>query len=183
MIKISNSALLVIDVQNYFFKNSSYAFLRESVEIIRPINFLIDYFSSKGKLIVFTRQIYPENINHPMRRWWRRLPEGEECDLFSELILPEKYMVIEKEYYSAFYKTDLDQFLRRQKIRQLFFCGVMTHLCVETSLRDAFMRGYECFLVEDATCSKNINYHRASILNLKHGFCRIIKSGDIYGCV
>ncbi len=183
MIKISNSALLVIDVQNYFFEDGSYAFLGDSKRIIKPINFLIDYFSSRGKSIVFTRQIYPMHPEHPMRKWWRRLPEGEECNLFSELSLPERYKVIEKEDYSAFYKTGLNQFLRKQKITQLFFCGVMTHLCVETSIRDAFMLGYECFLVEDATCSKNINHHRASILNLKHGFCRIIKSGDIYECV
>lgn len=173
------SALIVIDVQNYFFEKDSGAYIRNSSKIIKPINRLIETFLAKNYEIIFTRQVFPEDSNNPMRRWWKRLPSGESCNLSAKLNLPERKIIIDKEYYSAFFKTNLDRLLRKKGIRRLFFCGVMTHLCVETSIRDAFMRGYESFLIEDATMSKNKKYHNAALLNLSHGFCKIIESGAI----
>ncbi|MGC8928044.1 MAG: cysteine hydrolase family protein [Myxococcota bacterium] len=176
---IENSALIIVDVQNYFFKKGSYAYIKGSENIIRPINNLIELFSNKRKDVVFTMQTFPISPSHPMRRWWRRLPKGDECRLFDRLILPKRKIIVEKEFYSVFFNTDLDELLFNRKVKRLFFCGVMTHLCVETSIRDAFMRGYESFLIEDATMSKRREYHKASILNLSHGFCKILRSRDI----
>ncbi|MCX7957843.1 MAG: cysteine hydrolase [Deltaproteobacteria bacterium] len=173
------SALLVIDVQNYFFEKKAYAYISGVQRLIKPINSLIKKFSENKSAIFFTRQVFPKSISHPMRRWWKRLPWGNECELYRGLYLPENKCIIEKEYYSAFFRTDLNRLLRKKKITRLFFCGVMTHLCVETSIRDAFMQGYDCFLVEDATMSKNSVHHRASVINLGHGFCRIIRSREI----
>ncbi len=173
------TALVVIDVQNYFFKKDAPARIRGTERIISIINNLIKKFEMKDLPIVFTKQIYPEDKRHPMRQWWRRLPAGEECKLYNELYVPDNSILIEKECYSAFFRTSLDKILKNSNIRRLFFCGVMTHLCVESSIRDAFMLGYDTFLIEDATLSKNKAHHKASILNLSHGFSKIIKSGEV----
>ncbi len=173
------TALIVTDIQNYFFKKGSRAYIRGSGRIIRPVNKLIRIFAERGLKVVFTKQIFPSEPFHPMRRWWKRLPSGEECELFDGMFVPDCKDVIEKTHYSAFFGTRLDKLLRAQGIKRLFFCGVMTHLCVETSIREAFMLGYDSYLVEDAATSKKSAYHKASVLNLGHGFCKVIKSEDV----
>jgi nicotinamidase-related amidase len=180
MKEIKDAALVVVDVQNYFFKAGSYAKISSSERVLVRINSMIRLFEKLRSLIVYTKQLYPESPSHPMRRWWKRLPAGSECDLFNELYMAEYSVLIEKENYSAFYCTNLERILKRRAIRRLFFCGVMTHLCVETSIRDAFMRGFECFLIEDATASKDKRFHNSSIRNLRHGFCWIVRSTDLY---
>jgi nicotinamidase-related amidase len=60
-------------------------------------------------------------------------------------------MVIDKPGKGAFYKTNLDAMLAETSIRQLVFAGVTTEVCVQTSMREANDRGFECLLVEEAT--------------------------------
>lgn len=53
----------------------------------------------------------------------------------------------------AFYATDLDEYLMRRKISGLVITGVTTEVCVQTTMRCANDRGYDCLLVEDGTDS------------------------------
>ena len=59
--------------------------------------------------------------------------------------------VIVKPGKGAFYATLLDDLLRGRGITHLLFAGVTTEVCVQTTMREANDRGYECLLVEDAT--------------------------------
>ena len=51
----------------------------------------------------------------------------------------------------AFYNTDLQEWLQARGVTHLLFAGVTTEVCVQTSMREANDRGYECLLVTDAT--------------------------------
>lgn len=59
--------------------------------------------------------------------------------------------VIPKPGKGAFYHTNLETLLRENKITHLLLTGVTTEVCVQTTMREANDRGYECLLVEDAT--------------------------------
>lgn len=58
-------------------------------------------------------------------------------------------IVVPKHRYSGFFETDLDDILRERGIRSLIFTGCTTSVCVESTLRDAFYRDYQCLLLTD----------------------------------
>jgi nicotinamidase-related amidase len=60
-------------------------------------------------------------------------------------------IVIEKPGKGAFYATPLQDILQTHGITHLLFTGVTTEVCVQTTMREANDRGYECLLIEDAT--------------------------------
>ena len=62
-------------------------------------------------------------------------------------------MVVDKPGKGMFYATEVGELLKARGIKQLVFAGVTTEVCVQTSMREANDRGYECLLIEDATAS------------------------------
>jgi nicotinamidase-related amidase len=86
-------------------------------------------------------------------------------------------VVIDKQRYSAFFGTNLDDVLRGEGITDLIICGVMTNCCCETTARDAFMRDYRVFVVADATATADDDLHLSSLKGLAYS-CAIIKWTD-----
>ena len=85
-------------------------------------------------------------------------------------------LVIDKPGKGAFYATGLHEQLKARGITHLIFTGVTTEVCVQTSMREANDRGYECLLVEDGTESYFPDFKQATV--------RMIQSqGGIVGWV
>lgn len=76
--------------------------------------------------------------------------------------LPDETLIT-KPGKGAFYNTDLDYLLRSQQITHLLIAGVTTEVCVQTTMREANDRGYECLLVEDATESYFPEFKQATL--------------------
>jgi len=63
-------------------------------------------------------------------------------------------MIIRKHYPNAFRETPLLEHLRKQRITRLAIVGMMTHMCIDTSVRAAADLGFECLLAHDACATK-----------------------------
>ena len=72
-------------------------------------------------------------------------------------------LVIDKPGKGMFWATGLHERLRAGAITHLVFTGVTTEVCVQTSMREANDRGYECLIVEDATASYFPEFKRAAL--------------------
>jgi len=176
----SHSALLVLDMQLYFLEASSHAYIPSARAIIKGIVHLIEAYFNLGRPIVFTQHINNAEDAGMMALWWKDLITHQNP---MSGIIPEidssKGIVIHKSQYDAFYRTQLEGLLRSMEVTQLVLCGVMTHLCCETTARSAFMRGFEVYFPLDGTATYRLDYHRASLLNLAHGFASIVRVKDI----
>ena len=179
-INLRNPALLVVDVQNYFFDKDSPAFLKGSERVLENINRFLAHLENLSRLsglrIPIVATIH-KGGSESMKRWWGNVVEEH----WAELCIDEKLvdLKIEKNTYDAFYKTHLDEFLKIRSVDQLIFTGVMTHLCCETTARSGFVRGYDIIMVEDCLWDKDEWYHYASLKNLAHGFATISSSLEI----
>src|SRR2546428_800573 len=84
--------------------------------------------------------------------------------------------VVDKPGKGAFYATDLDSMLHNRGIRQLVVCGVTTEVCVNTSVREANDRGYDCLVLEDCVGSYFPEFQVAALDMIK-------AQGGIFGWV
>jgi biuret amidohydrolase len=71
--------------------------------------------------------------------------------------------VVPKPGKGAFYNTTFEEILQEHQITHLIFTGVTTEVCVQTTMREANDRGYECLLVEDATESYFPEFKQATL--------------------
>jgi isochorismate hydrolase len=175
-----DSALLVLDMQSYFLNEASHAFIPSAPAILSRVNNLITAFAGKDLPVVFTKHLNTSEDAGLMATWWRELITREHP--LSEIdprIKVNKGISIEKTRYDVFFNSPLEQLLKEKKVRQVVISGVMTHLCCETTARSAFMRGFEVFFTIDGTATYNEAFHRASLLNLAHGFATPVLVQDI----
>jgi len=150
----SSSALIVIDMQEFFLSPSSDAFIPSVGAIMERVERCIEAFRRSERPVVFTRHIDDEGEDTVMTRWWGGKISAE--DPLSRLhpgFDVSEAIVIEKSQYD-----------------QVVITGVLTHLCCETTARGAFMRNFEVFFPVDGTATYNEDFHRATLLNLSHGF-------------
>jgi nicotinamidase-related amidase len=94
----------------------------------------------------------------------RVLIDGEPgAEIIAELAALPGEPVIAKPGKGAFYATDFGPTLERLGVTQLAFTGVTTEVCVQTTMREANDRGYECLLVEDCTESYFPEFKAAAV--------------------
>ena len=97
-------------------------------------------------------------------------------DIISELYPLPTEAVIDKPGKGAFFATDLHAILQNKGIRQLIVTGVTTEVCVNTTVREANDRGYDCLVPEDCVGSYFPEFQEAGLKMIK-------AQGGIFGWV
>ena len=168
------SALLILDMQEFFLNENSHAFIPSAQAIIKSINSLVELFINNNLPIIITKHINTKENAKQMDYWWRDFltEDSEFSQLITEFKIPQAELII-KSQYDAFYDSNLDEILQKNKIEQVIITGVMTHLCCETTARSAFVNGYNVFFPIDGTATYNEEFHLATLTNLAHGFANI----------
>ena len=171
----NRTALLVIDMQNYFRR------------IIQPVlgNILkVIQSSRQGNVpIIFTQHghTHPASDGGILEKWWGQIiiDGTEDWKFLLEIEIEPKDMILPKKRYSAFFETDLEKMLRSRGIQDLIISGVMTNLCCETTARDAFVRDYRVFFLIDGTATGRSELHLATLKNLGFGFAYLLTCDEL----
>lgn len=179
-IQLENPVLFILDMQEYFLRNDSHAFVPSSKAIVPKILELIRAFTKENLPIVFTKHINTSENSKNMSFWWRdTLTKENALSILSPQFDTSNSIVIEKSQYDAFFETNLNQVLSDRKVTDIVITGVMTHLCCETTARSAFMHGYRVWFPVDGSATYNEDFHLSSLRNLAHGFANIVLVEDI----
>jgi len=177
-----STALLVIDMQSYFTSPGSHAHLPASGAIIPRINRLVAGFRARGSPVVFTRHIDRKGREGVMGVWWGApIREGDPASRLDPRMDAAGCRVQKKGRYSAFSGTPLEESLRGAKTRTVAICGVMTHLCCETTARDAFMRDFQVAFLMDGTATQDEALHVSTLRNLADGFAEVMTCRELEG--
>lgn len=166
-------ALVMIDMQRDFIEPGGFGeTLGNDVSLLRAIipksKELLNGFRKHNLPIIHTRECHkPDLSDLPDAKRDRGNPDlriGDEgpmgrilvsgqdgADIIPELYPIEGEIVIDKPGKGAFYNTNLQEILDQLSIKQIVFAGVTTEVCVQTSMREANDRGYDCVMATDAT--------------------------------
>jgi nicotinamidase-related amidase len=170
-------ALVLVDCQRFFLDPTSPSCLPGAAAALRNARALLRHFERFQLPTVITRHAHQRR---PRRggagSWWTRfLMEGEPwTELAAGITVPRGALLLRKDHYSAFRSTPLHRWLRERRVRALVLAGVMTHICVDSTARDAFMRGFDVLVAGDACASKHPLLHQASLLTLSHAVARVL---------
>ncbi|MDM0046517.1 isochorismatase family cysteine hydrolase [Variovorax dokdonensis] len=170
---VARTALVIIDMQRDFIEPGGFGeTLGNDVSLLAAIvpacQAMLAGWRRAGGLVIHTREAHrpdladcppaKRNRGNPTLRigdegpMGRILVMGEPGNQIIDALAPvEGEIVIDKPGKGAFYATGLQSMLQQRGIARLLFAGVTTEVCVQTSMREANDRGYDCLLLEDCT--------------------------------
>jgi nicotinamidase-related amidase len=179
------TALLVIDMQRDFLESGGFGAalgndVRQLQRALAPTQAVLAAARAGGLLVLHTREGHrPDLADAPPSKivrgtaamrigdrgpMGRILVRGEPGhDIVPELAPEPGEPVIDKPGKGAFYATDLEAMLRHRGIRTLIVCGVTTEICVQSTVREANDRGYECVVLADCTASYFPEFHDTAL--------------------
>ena len=207
------AAVVVVDMQNDFASPGG-MFARAGIDIrgiqaiVPSTAELIDVARAAGVLVVYLKMGFRPDLSDAgapsSPTWIKHIPlqAGTEIrspggaasrilvrdtwntEIIDGLTPHENDLVVYKHRYSGFFETELDEHLRARGIRSLIFVGATTSVCVESTVRDAMFRDYDCIVVEDCTAEPiaadaTRTNHEASIAVLELLFASIADAAAV----
>ena len=141
-------ALLIIDVQNDYFPGGANE-LSHPFDAEERIRELIAESRVCGRPV-----IYIQHFNPPDDTFFLEGTFG--ADISDRIRPADSDKVITKRYPNSFLETELDEYLKSLQADTLIVCGMMTHMCVDTTVRAATDYGYQVKLVADACATMDL---------------------------
>ncbi len=211
-LELARTAVIVVDMQNDFGSEGG-MFALAGIDIsgikgvVAPTARVVGAARRAGMPVVYLKMGFhadlsnaggPESPNFVRHQHMRvgdatTAPDGSPSrilirDTWNTEIVPELApepgdLVVWKHRYSGFFETELDGVLRGHSVRTLIVTGCTTSICVESTVRDAFFRDYQCLLLEDCMAEPvgaglARSNHEASLLSVQVLFGWIAQSAD-----
>lgn len=177
-----SKALIIIDIQNDYFQAGA-------CELVNPMEAslkakeVLEYFRKKDMPIFHIQHI---NVRKGATFF---LPNTKGVQIHENVKPLENEIIIEKNFPNSFLETNLELELEKQNIKELIICGMMSHMCVDSTTRAAFDMGYDCIVIHDACTTKDLEFFgkkiKASVVHdsfmsaLGSFFARVVSVEDI----
>jgi ureidoacrylate peracid hydrolase len=184
------AALLVVDVQNDFCHDNGVIGrlgfdMGGAQRAAKRIAALLPDARMAGVPVIFVTMSHHPSTNSPA--WVQRYPvaradacvEGTWGAELYEVHPADGEHVVAKHRYSPFVGSNIEYLLRATERRSVLVAGVATNICVESTLRDAFMRDYNVVLVEDCAAAYTEKAHAATVDNVRSFLGRVVDSDTL----
>ncbi len=136
---IPKTALVLIDIQDFYFDTTK-APLVGRYEAGEQSAAILSYFRKTQQEVVHIRHKGGGDIQEMVKP----LP-GE--------------TVFEKEHVSCFRETPLLEYLQEKEVERLVIVGMMTHMCVEATVRAASDYGFKCIVISDGCTTRDLKFN------------------------
>ncbi len=183
-VQASHTALIIVDMQNDFCATDGFVAkggrdVSHVEQMAKRLPELIEHARRADVLVVFVRCAYSTDDNRYLSDVWleqaaRRQGSGYTLapvcqegtrggDYYGDVRPVAGDIVVTKHRYSAFHGTDLEVILRSHGVRTVVLTGVSTHVCVETTAREAFVRDYYTVVVADGSAAYSQQEHENAL--------------------
>jgi len=186
---IADPALVVIDMQKDFC-DPEFALDGDPTTVqsaVDATSAFLERYRDSGRTPLLVRNVHGSDVDsdawHEMyAKNDRTKPciQGEEgAEFVSELGATEYDVVVIKNRYDAFYGTNLEAYLSANDVSHLLVAGVQTNVCVDTTVRSAFVRDYRVTVLKDCVGSPDTERRDQTFANMEQYFADVRKSEDI----
>jgi nicotinamidase-related amidase len=150
------TALLIVDIQNDYFPGGKNE-LAGPVEAAAKARMLLDAFRAKKMFVVHVRH----ESTRPGATFF--IPGTPGAQIHESVKPLDGETVITKNFPNSFRATELLITLHNAQVSRLVVCGMMTHMCIDTTVRAAYDNGFEVMLAHDACATKNLTFDGKAI--------------------
>ena len=177
----SRAAILVVDMLNEFLEPGGEMVLLSGRRIIEPLNRLLAEGRRHGMRIVWLCDEHPLPDD---REFDKRVPHCRPGTWGAEIIeamdVSPDELRIAKRRYSGFFGTDLDLYLREWDVNQVVVTGVVTNICVRSTVHDAYFLGYDVFVPEDCVSATSDREQASTLYDIDTHYGDVVTSGDLF---
>lgn len=146
---MKNLALILIDIQNDYFDQGALTLVGAD-RAAKNASTLLSLFREKKLPVI---HIQHETLKPEMGFM---LPGTRGQEIHSIVSPNAEETCLTKHYPNAFWKTELEDKLKEQNITHVVIAGMMTHMCVSTTVRAAMERGFQVTTIQDACATKSL---------------------------
>jgi ureidoacrylate peracid hydrolase len=167
------TAVLVIDMLNDFCKPGGAMVLSGYERLVAPQRAIIEAARETGARVIFVVDSHRPNLQRD-REFLKRTPHCLEgswgARVIDDLEARSDDIYVIKRRYSAFFNTDLDLTLRDLEVTTVIVMGVVTNICVRSTVHDAFFLGYQVVVPEDAVAATGPREQDSSLYDIATHF-------------
>ena len=145
----ATTAILVVDMLKDFFKEGGAMVLEGGEALYAPHQKLLAAARAAGMPVLWLNQSLPPDDSLFEMRTVHCLAGSWGAEVVDELPIEDRDIVIPKRRYSGFFQTTLDLTLRERGIDTVIVTGVVTNICVRSTVHDAFFLRYKVLVPED----------------------------------
>lgn len=153
-----SKALILVDMENEWTDKNSDYFVGDISKLIDKINKLIDFCRGQGYKIIFIRHVEKDSDS----AFKDNAPNTE---IISSLNKQPSDTLITKYKISPFYQTSLETEL--EGIEDIVVAGILTNLCVRSTVQDAYDRDFNITVIEDCCTAMDKKTHDFTLKDLK----------------
>ena len=173
----SSTAVLVVDMLKDFFSDGGAMVLDGGDVLFEPHRELLGAARDKGMPVFWLNQDLPPDDSLFQTRAVHCLSGTWGAEIVDEIPVDASDIIISKRRYSGFFQTTLDLNLRERGIDTVIVTGVVTNICVRSTVHDAFFVSYKVLVPEDLVMATSdqaqevtlydIETHYGDVTNLK----------------
>ena len=172
-------AVLVVDMLNDFFKDGGEMVLEGGDVLYEPIESLTQAGRQLNMPIFWLNQslspddtLFRKRVVHCLKGSWG-------AGIVDNLTVAEDDIIVPKRRYSGFFQTDLDLHLRERSIQQVIVTGVVTNICVRSTVNDAFFLGYDVFVPEECVMATSDQLQQSHLYDIDTHYGTVLGLQDV----